>query len=172
MAETPKQIPKRLVVYAKSGAFSHIITCFIGITLTSPPFHLSTFLPPLLSSHLCLSLPHLLPPLSFLLQGSRAKRLNRPSTFFSSLTPRVFMCEEAGEGSSNSSYSSTLLDDDEEEEEEEDSSDSVSSLSLSPLPLPLPLSLSLFLLLSLSLSLSSLSLFSLTHICYYLLLSP
>lgn len=55
------------------------------------------------------------------------KRLNRLSTFFSTLTPRVFMASEGGEGSPSSSraYSPTL---EEEEEEGEESTDSVSCI--------------------------------------------
>ena len=67
------------------------------------------------------------------------KRLSRPSTFFSTLAPRVLMSAgEGGEGSSTSSYSPTPLDEregegegegegpeGEEEMEEEESSDSV-----------------------------------------------
>ena len=66
------------------------------------------------------------------------KRLSRPSTFFSTLAPRVLMSAgEGGECSSTSSYSPTPLDEreregegegaeGEEEMEEEESSDSVS----------------------------------------------
>lgn len=59
------------------------------------------------------------------LQGGRLKRLSRPSTFFSTMAPKVFMLGEGGKASSSSPTPPEEGEGEGGEGEEEESSDSV-----------------------------------------------